>query len=71
MVDGCAAGAAGRFASEGVEAGVPGRATPENDAEVGEGLPLVKGDDLLEAADEGLSIKGRGVMLEEGLADPV
>lgn len=64
-------GGTGRFASDDAEAGVPGRVALENEAEVGDGLPSVKGDGFLEADDKGLSFKSRGVLLEEGRADPV
>lgn len=66
----CAIGGAGRFESDDVD-GVPGREALANDAEVGEGRPSVKGDGFLEADDKGLSFRGREVLVEEGLADPV
>lgn len=57
-----------RFASD--EAGAL-RAAPENEAEVGDGLPLVTSDGFLEADEKvGLSLKGRVVLEEVGLAEP-
>lgn len=64
-------GGAGRFASVDAEAGVPGREALENEAVVGEGRPSIKGEGFLEADDEGLSLNGRDVLVEVGLADPV
>lgn len=71
VVDCGAVGGTGRFASDDAEAGVPGREALANDAAVGDGRPSVKGDAFLEADNEGLSFRGRAVLFEEGLADPV